>query len=138
MIFVATGSSRLGQITPVTPLQTNVFPVAGSVGIVLDWEKSPTRSSAVGTMALLRKVLVVWRRPDQEKKKKVLSRRIGPPIVAPYWLRCSGAVPTCDAQSFALKIVLRTYSKKEPCQELLPDLVKTLMMPLANRPYSAL
>src|ERR1051326_3576767 len=131
MIFMATGSSRLAQITPVTPLHTNVLPVAGSVGMVLEALKFPVRSSAVGTMALFRNELVVCRRPDHEKKKKVLSCRIGPPMVAPYWLRCSGALSSCEAQSFALKIVLRTYSKTEPWKALVPDLVSTLMTPLA-------
>ena len=64
MIFIATGSRRLGQITPTTPLQTNVWPVAGSVGRVADALKSPVRSSAVGTMAVFRNVLVVWRSPE--------------------------------------------------------------------------
>ena len=64
MIFIATGSSRLGQMTPVTPLQANVCPVAGSTGSVLDALKFPVRSSAVGTMAVFRKVLVVCRSPE--------------------------------------------------------------------------
>ncbi len=64
MILAATGSMRLGQITPTTPLQTKVCPVAGSTGLVVDALKSPMRSSAVGTMALFRKVLVVWRNPE--------------------------------------------------------------------------
>src|SRR5690242_7724113 len=108
MIFIATGSSRLAQITPVTPLQTIVFAVAGSVGMVLEALKFPVRSSAVGTIALFRNELVVCRSPDHEKKKNVLSCLIGPPMVAPYWLRWKGALSSCEAQSFALKMVLRT------------------------------
>ena len=87
MIFVATGSRRAGQMTPLTLLQVNVAPVAGSVGFVAEALKLPTRSKSVGTMALLRNVLVVWRRPEYEKKKKVLSRLMGPPRVPPNWLR---------------------------------------------------
>ena len=64
MIFIATGSSRLAQITPVTPLHAKVCPVAGSVGIVFEALKSPVRSRAVGTMAVFRNVLVFWRSPE--------------------------------------------------------------------------
>ena len=51
-------------MTPTTPLQANSWPVAGSVGTVRDWLKSPLRSSAVGTIALFRNVCVVWRSPE--------------------------------------------------------------------------
>ena len=51
-------------MTPTAPLQANSWPVAGSVGIVLDWLKSPVRSSAVGGIALFRNVCVVWRSPE--------------------------------------------------------------------------
>ena len=64
MIFIATGSSRSGQITPTTPLQTNGCRLWDRSGMVLDCVKSPVRSTAVGTMALFRNVLVVWRRPE--------------------------------------------------------------------------
>ncbi len=64
MIFIATGSRRLGQITSVTPLQTKGALVAGSVGLVAEAVKLPVRSRAVGTMAPLRNVLVVWRSPE--------------------------------------------------------------------------
>ena len=64
MIFIATGSSRLAQIAPLTPSQVNTCPVAGSTGKVLDALKSPTRSCAVGTTAVLRNELVVWRNPE--------------------------------------------------------------------------
>src|SRR5260221_2227819 len=36
----------------------------GSVGLIFDWEKSPMRSSAVGTTAPLKKLLVIWRSPE--------------------------------------------------------------------------
>src|SRR6266850_6274178 len=111
MIFVATGSIRLGQITLVTPLHTKARPVAGSTGLVPEAVKLPARSSAVGTTAPFRNELVVWRRPEYEKKKNVWSRLIGPPSVAPNWLRWNGALASVEPQSFALNTVLRRYSK---------------------------
>ena len=87
MIFTATGSRRLAQMTPLTPLQVKVALFAGSVGFVAEALKFPTRSKSVGTIALFRNVLVVCRKPEYEKKKNVLSRRIGPPSVPPNWLR---------------------------------------------------
>ena len=64
MILAATGSMRLGQITPTTPLQTKICPVAGSTGLVADAVKSPVRSWAVGTTAVFRNVLVFCRSPE--------------------------------------------------------------------------
>src|SRR5215831_923380 len=130
MIFIATGSRRFGQMTPVTPLHANVWPVAGSVGIVFDALKSPTRSCAVGTMALLRNVLVDWRSPEYVAKKNVRSRAIGPPAVPPNWLRLSGGVASVEPQSLAFIAPLRKYSKADPLYLLVPAFVMTLMMPL--------
>src|SRR5260221_6529156 len=130
MIFIATGSRRFAQIAPTTPLQTDVCPVAGSVGKVLDWLKSPTRSRAVGTIAVLKNVLVVWRRPEYVPKKNVLSCAIGPPIVPPNWLRLSGGVASSELPSFAFHFPSRPYSKTQPLQLLVPGLVTTVMMSL--------
>src|SRR5271157_1849569 len=111
MIFMATGSRRLGQITP---LQENVVPVAGSTGLVVEAVKLPVRSRAVGTIALFTNVLVAWRNPEYEKKKKVLSFLIGPPRVAPNWLRWKGALANTEPQSLALNTVLRKNSNTDP------------------------
>src|SRR5215471_316369 len=135
MIFIATGSRRFWQMAPVTPLQANASPVAGSVGIVLDWLKSPARSSAVGTTALFRNVLVVCRRPEYDAKKKVRSWTIGPPAVAPNWLRLSGGGAAVDPQSLALSVPSRKYSNADPWAALVPLLVTTLMTPFEKRPY---
>src|SRR6267154_6805703 len=78
MIFIATGSRRSGQITLVTPLQTKAKPFLGSTGLVPEAVKLPVRSRAVGTTAPLRNVLVAWRSPEYDMKKKALSCLIGP------------------------------------------------------------
>src|SRR5260370_835077 len=79
-ILRAVGSKRPIGIIPF-PNGAPLF--CGSVGLVLDCEKSPVRSSAVGTMALLKKLLVIWRSPEYVPKKKVLLRITGPPMVPP-------------------------------------------------------
>src|ERR1043166_8713765 len=114
MILTATLSCRLGQVSFWTPLQTKGALVAGSVGLVAEAVKLPVRSRAVGTRAPLRKVLVAWRSPEYEAKKNALSFLIGPPRVAPNWLRWKGALARVDPQSLALKTVLRRNSKTEP------------------------
>src|SRR5688572_24614759 len=137
MIFIATGSSRFGQITPTTPLHVNGCKgVAGSFGTVLDALKSPVRSAAVRTMAVFRNVCVVRRRHEYVVKKNVRSWTIGPPSVPPNWFRLSGGVASTEPHSFAFILPSRTYSKAEPLYLLVPDFVTTLMMPLEKRPYS--
>ena len=49
-------------------------------------EKSPARSSAVGTV-VVRSLKLRCRSPSYEPMKKVLSFTIGPPNVPPNWLR---------------------------------------------------
>ncbi len=74
---------------------------------------------------------------------------MGPPKVAPNWLRCKGALgagtklPVGEStgwtpQSLALKTVFLRNSNAEPWNSFVPDLVSTFTTPLANRPYSAL
>jgi hypothetical protein len=123
-------------MTPATPPHAKVWPVAGSVGIVREALKSPVRSGAVGTMAVLRKVLVVCRSPEYETKKNVWSLLSGPPRVAPNWFRLSGGLSSWDPQSLALSFSSRVYSNTEPRNLLVPDLVRTLITPLEKRPYS--
>src|ERR1700730_7226788 len=79
-ILRAVGSKRLSGIIP-PPNGAPLF--RGSVGLTLDCEKSPVRSSAVGTIALLKKLLVIWRSPEYVPKKKVLFLMTGPPMVPP-------------------------------------------------------
>src|SRR5882762_2192451 len=69
----------IGMIPP--PNGAALF--SGSVGLILDCEKSPVRSRAVGTIALLKKLLVIWRSPEYVPKKKVLLRITGPPMLPP-------------------------------------------------------
>src|SRR5260221_11617685 len=138
MIFIATGSRRFAQIAPTTPLQTDVCPVAGSVGKVLDWLKSPTRSRAVGTIAVLKNVLVVWRRPEYVPKKNVLSCAIGPPIVPPNWLRLSGGGGRHALQSFAVPFLEPPRSKTQPLRLLVYGLVVTLVISPGERRAAAL
>src|SRR3954447_4169057 len=90
-ILVAIGSN----LAVGTCLPTKATPVAGSTMLALEAEKSPARWAAVGVMAELE--AGVWRRlvPWYEKKKNVRSRRIGPPIVPPYWFRFS---PSCAGE----------------------------------------
>ena len=71
-------------------------------------------------------------------KKNVRSRLIGPPRVPPNWLRLRGGLSNTAPQSLASKRPLRAYSKTEPLFLLVPDLVTTLITPLAKRPYSTL
>src|SRR3979490_2437478 len=74
------------------------------------------RSAAVGTRVELT-VGFTWRKPSQEAKKNVLSRRIGPPGPAPSWFRCSVfLVPRSRLvkKSAASRSELRRYSNTEP------------------------
>src|SRR5579863_6444046 len=80
MMFCAVGSSRFLGMT----LPGNGALLSGSTGGILDCEKSPLRSSAVGTMALFRNELMIWRRPEYVPKKNVLFLRMGPPMLPPY------------------------------------------------------
>src|SRR5437763_14816980 len=94
----ATGSKRCAGIT----LPGNGWrvaaddPVAGSkirIGfpaVLRRSEKSPRRLSSVGTVEVVSK-LVNWRVCSQVTKKWVLSFRIGPPKVPPYWFSRTGA-----------------------------------------------
>src|SRR5260370_21820445 len=79
-ILRAVGSKRSIGIIPFPNGEPLFF---GSVGLIFDCEKSPGRSTAVGTMALLKKLLVIWRSPEYVPKKKVLLRITGPPMLPP-------------------------------------------------------
>src|SRR6266851_3689667 len=67
----------------IIPFENGAILFVGSVGLILDCEKSPIRSSAVGTTAPLKKLLVIWRSPEYVPKKKVLLRITGPPKLPP-------------------------------------------------------
>src|SRR6266404_4091564 len=70
------------------------------------------RSASVGTRVVLT-VGDTWRKPSHDTKKKVLSLRIGPPKVAPYWFRCRGFLVPPNLlvkKSAASMFELRKYS----------------------------
>src|ERR1700719_57263 len=84
-----------------------------SAAVRPEYEKSAVRSKVVGTFAPFSKVLVIWRKPWYEKKKKALFFTMGPPTVPPNWLRCNGGVGVTASQLFALNALLRTNSNSE-------------------------
>src|SRR6267378_1414566 len=97
------------------------------------------RSASVGTRVELT-VGFTWRKPSQDPKKNVLSLRMGPPKVAPYWLRCSvflAPLSLLVKKSAASILELRRYSKAEPWNWLVPLLVTTLTWAPWPRPNSA-
>src|SRR5262244_3270983 len=70
-----------------TCLPGNGVLLSGSMMLARDAEKSPARWAAVGVTELLVVGATLSRVPWYEKKKKVLSLRIGPPMVPPNWFR---------------------------------------------------
>src|SRR6185369_831419 len=97
------------------------------------------RSASVGTRVALT-VGFTWRKPSQDPKKNVLSLRMGPPKVAPYWLRCSVFLVPLSLfvkKSAASKLELRRYSNTEPWNWLVPLLVTILTWAPWPRPNSA-
>src|SRR5215813_5290205 len=74
------------------------------------------RSASVGTRVELT-CGDTWRKPSHDPKKNVLFLTMGPPSVAPYWLRCSGfflAPALFVKKSAASNASLRKNSKAEP------------------------
>src|ERR1700736_2236647 len=65
-------------------------PVAGSIGLFLLCEKSPATSSAEGIGPADPGLDCTLRSDSQEKNRKLLSRFIGPPRLAPNWFCFSG------------------------------------------------
>src|SRR5579862_9291665 len=65
-------------------------PVVGSMGLFLLCEKSPATSSAEGIGPADPGLDCTLRSDSQEKNKKLLSRFIGPPRLAPNWFCFSG------------------------------------------------
>src|ERR1700720_3281381 len=65
-------------------------PVVGSMGLFLLCEKSPATSSAVGIGPFDPGLDCTLRSDSQEKNRKLLSRFIGPPRLAPNWFCFSG------------------------------------------------
>src|ERR1700733_7091277 len=80
--FCATGSSRLGQMTPATPLQLTLGCLAAGSA-----EKSPPASAGGGKLTAVARIWVgvEIRNPSYAPKKKALFRTIGPPTVPPNW-----------------------------------------------------
>src|ERR1700736_462988 len=66
------------------------WPVVGSMGLFLLCEKSPATSSAEGMGPADPGLDCTLRRDSQEKNRKLLSRLIGPPRLAPNWFCFSG------------------------------------------------
>src|SRR5579859_7124812 len=65
-------------------------PVVGSMGFFVLCEKSPATSSAVGMGPFDPGLDCTLRSDSQEKNRKLLSRFIGPPRLAPNWFCFSG------------------------------------------------
>src|SRR5579862_3628787 len=65
-------------------------PVVGSMGLFLLWEKSPATSRAEGIGPAEPGLDCTLRSDSQEKNRKLLSRFIGPPRLAPNWFCFSG------------------------------------------------
>src|SRR6185437_3507232 len=103
--FSATGSIGTWLFGNGVPALFVLVTLPGMTGLTASCEKSPARSAVLGRMAPFMKVFVIWRSPAYEPKKNVLFLTIGPPIVPPNWLRCSGGVAPVFPQSLALKIL---------------------------------
>ncbi len=74
------------------------------------------RSTSVGTRVELT-AGAAWRNPSYEAKKNVRLRRIGPPSVAPNWLRLREAFAPPSLfvkKSAAFSLVFRKYSNAAP------------------------
>ena len=115
MIFIATGSSRFGQITPTTPLQTNVCPVAGSVGRVRDG------AEVAGPLQRGRHDRGVQERTGRlpqagvgAEEERLVAPRSDRRAVPPNWLRLSGGVASSEPHSLAFIFPSRKYSNAEP------------------------
>src|ERR1017187_10279429 len=81
--FAATGSSRDVGISAFG----NGSLFNGSIGLEpMVFEKSPARSAVVGGYAEETTLCAMLFRPWKVPKKKTLFRRMGPPMVPPYWL----------------------------------------------------
>src|ERR1700741_1838611 len=65
-------------------------PVVGSMGLFLLCEKSPATSSAEGIGPADPGLDCTLRSDSQEKNRKLLSRFIGPPRLAPNWFCLRG------------------------------------------------
>src|SRR6185369_6713679 len=79
------------------------------------------------------------RRPSYEKKKNVLSRKIGPPITPPKLFCLSagfGKPSRLLNQSLASSASLRKYSKTEPVNRFVPGRVTSETCAPGVRPYS--
>src|SRR5690349_11124056 len=72
----------------------NAAPVAGSIGFRLLCEKSPPRSSIVGITVPELVVEFRWRKDSHAKNRKLLSRLMGPPRLAPNWFRFNVGLST--------------------------------------------
>src|SRR5579872_730480 len=134
------GLNRLAGIIP----PGNGALVDGSIGLFLDCEKLPARSSAVGTTAPDTVLASLSRRLSQERKKKVRlwplykrGTKTGPPKEAPNWLRFRIGLIS-EKKFLASKASFRTNSYKDPWISLVPDLVIALTAAPELRPYSAL
>src|SRR5579862_4334022 len=68
----------------------NGLPVVGSMGLFLLCEKSPATSSAEGMGPADPGLDCTLRSDSQEKNRKLLSRLMGPPMLAPNWFCFSG------------------------------------------------
>src|SRR5437868_5801258 len=77
------------------------------------------------------------RSDSQEAKKKVLSFRIGPPILAPNWFRLKGGTERAKKLRES-NTLLRRNSYALPWKELVPDLMTAFTVAPRLRPYSAL
>ena len=77
-----------------------------------------------------------WSFCSPSMKKNVLSLKIGPPTEPPNWFRLNFSRELASAL-LASRLVLRTNSKNEPCNWLLPDLVVTRTVGPARVPNSA-
>src|SRR5215471_17039825 len=100
----------------------------------------PLRKSSVGTIRAELSVSLRSFRASQFRKKNSRSFLIGPPSDTPYTLRFSFALgrPAWLAKkSFALVLVLRRYSYKEPWKALVPLLVSNVTWAPEVRPKSA-
>src|SRR5579871_3703104 len=89
------------------------------------------RCAAVGTSVKLGDGFT-WRNSSKDAKTNVLFFLIGPPPVAPNWLRCSGVLVPPDLlikKSVASKSELRRYSNTDPWIILVPLLVTMLTCP---------
>src|SRR5579862_3573603 len=87
---LGSGNSRLAIVTAgfeINDCGITLFgkgwPVDGSTGLFLLWEKSPATSSALGIGPAEPGIDCTLRRDSHEPKMNILSFRIGPPPLAP-------------------------------------------------------